>query len=65
MTYGFGTLGLAEIVAVTAAINVPSRAVMVRLGMSRDSADDFDHPLVPAGSPLVRHVLYRRARPSN
>ncbi len=30
---------------------------MQRLGMSR--ADDFDHPTLPAGHPLRRHVLYR------
>jgi hypothetical protein len=31
--------------------------------MTRDPADDFDHPRIPAGSPLRRHVLYRlRAR---
>ncbi len=27
--------------------------------MERDPADDFDHPAVPEGSPLRRHVLYR------
>ncbi len=27
--------------------------------MVRDPAGDFDHPSVPEGSPLRRHVLYR------
>jgi hypothetical protein len=27
--------------------------------MTRDVSGDFDHPLVPEGSPLRRHVLYR------
>ena len=27
--------------------------------MTRDAAGDFDHPGVPEGSPLRRHVLYR------
>ena len=29
------------------------------LGMVRDVAGDFDHPGLPEGSPLRRHVLYR------
>ncbi len=27
--------------------------------MTRDEADDFDHPKIPEGDPLRRHVLYR------
>jgi RimJ/RimL family protein N-acetyltransferase len=55
----FHDLGLAEIVSFTATGNLRSRAVMVRAGMTHDPADDFDHPSVPEGSPLRRHVLYR------
>jgi RimJ/RimL family protein N-acetyltransferase len=58
--FGFGQAGLAEVVSFTAAGNRRSRAVMERLGMSRDPAEDFDHPDLPAGDPLRRHVLYRR-----
>jgi hypothetical protein len=36
--------------------------VMERLGMVHNPADDFDHPLLPAGHPLRRHVLYRMTR---
>ena len=37
---------------------------MEKLGMSRDPRDDFDHPLLAEGHPLLRHVLYRlRAAP--
>jgi RimJ/RimL family protein N-acetyltransferase len=43
-------------------VNRRSRAVMERLGMCRDAAGDFDHPRVPAGHPLRRHVLYRLRR---
>jgi ribosomal-protein-alanine N-acetyltransferase len=57
--YGFEELGLGEIVSFTAVANAPSRAVMERLGMTHDAAGDFDHPRVPEGSPLRRHVLYR------
>jgi RimJ/RimL family protein N-acetyltransferase len=57
--HGFGTLSLPEVVSFTAATNHRSRAVMERLGMRRDAADDFDHPSLPDGHPLRRHVLYR------
>lgn len=61
--FGFGELGLEEVVAMIAPANTPSRRVSERLGMTRDPADDFDHPNVPDG-PLRRHVLYRLARPA-
>jgi ribosomal-protein-alanine N-acetyltransferase len=32
---------------------------MERIGMHRDPVDDFDHPSLPDGHPLRRHVLYR------
>ena len=57
--YGFRRLGLAEIVSFTVPANRRSRAVMERLGMRRDPADDFDHPAIAEGHPLRRHVLYR------
>ena len=56
---GFATLGLADIVAMTAVGNVRSRRVMERVGMKYHAADDFDHPNIVAGHPLRRHVLYR------
>jgi RimJ/RimL family protein N-acetyltransferase len=56
---GFATLGLAEIVAMTAVGNERSRRVMERVGMKHNAADDFDHPNIVAGHPLRRHVLYR------
>lgn len=60
--YGFQTLGLREIVATTVPANTRSRRVMEKLGMTHDSADDFEHPLLPEGHPLRRHVLYRLRR---
>jgi RimJ/RimL family protein N-acetyltransferase len=60
LAYGFDALGLSEILAVTTAGNLRSRAVMRRIGMTRDPADDFDHPTVPEG-PLRQNVLYRLA----
>jgi ribosomal-protein-alanine N-acetyltransferase len=56
--------GLAEVVSFTAATNVRSQAVMRRLGMTCDPRDDFDHPAIPPGHVLRRHVLYRWMRPS-
>lgn len=63
LEFGFDRQGLPEIVAMTAVSNVRSRRVMERLGMTYDSADDFDHPLISAGHPLQRHVLYRLTKP--
>jgi ribosomal-protein-alanine N-acetyltransferase len=57
--FAFDVLGLREVVSFTVPANTRSRAVMERLGMTHDPADDFDHPDVPPGHPLRRHVLYR------
>lgn len=56
---GFERFGLAEIVSFTARGNAASRAVMRRLGMTSDPAEDFEHPALPPGHPLRSHVLYR------
>jgi ribosomal-protein-alanine N-acetyltransferase len=61
---GFSDFGLAEIVSFTVPANLRSRAVMERLGMTHEEADDFDHPALPLDSPLRRHVLYRLRRPA-
>ncbi len=61
VAHGFDELGLDEIVSFTSELNEPSIRVMQRIGMRRDPADDFDHPRLPAGHPLRRHVLYRLA----
>ncbi len=57
--HGFDVLGLEEIVSFTSTTNERSQAVMRRIGMTHVERDDFDHPKVPQGSPLRRHVLYR------
>ncbi|MBS1168911.1 MAG: acetyltransferase family protein [Proteobacteria bacterium] len=62
LAHGFDVLELAEIVAFTAVDNLPSQAVMGSLGMTRDPADDFLHPLLPEDHPLRPHVLYRLKR---
>jgi RimJ/RimL family protein N-acetyltransferase len=43
---------------VTTIGNLRSQAVMQRIGMTRDPAEDFDDPSEPEG-PLRRNVLYR------
>ncbi|MFF7233124.1 GNAT family N-acetyltransferase [Streptomyces sioyaensis] len=58
LAVGFDTLRLPEILAVTTATNLRSQAVMRRLGMTRDPADDFDDPDIADG-PLRPCVVYR------
>jgi len=62
LAFGFHDLSLDEIVSFTTVANERSRRVMERLGMTRDPADDFAHPLVPEGEPTRPHVLYRLRR---
>ena len=60
LAFGYERLGLGEIVAMTTTTNLRSMRVMEKIGMTRDSADDFDIPLYPAGHRLRRFVLYRK-----
>ena len=60
LDFGFGELDLDEIVAFAVPDNTRSRAVMVRLGMTHDPADTFDHPKIEGRR--KRHVLYRMPR---
>jgi RimJ/RimL family protein N-acetyltransferase len=63
LDFGFRWLQLREIVSFTVPGNFRSRRVMAKLGMTRSPDDDFDHPLLPGGHPLRRHVLYRTPEP--
>jgi ribosomal-protein-alanine N-acetyltransferase len=65
VSHALGPLGLTEIVSFTTRDNSRSRAVMERIGMQRDPADDFDHPSLDAGHPQRPHVLYRITRPGD
>jgi RimJ/RimL family protein N-acetyltransferase len=58
----FGRLALSSLVSFTAKQNAASQRVMQKLGMTRDPAEDFDHPNLPERHPLRRHVLYRLRR---
>jgi ribosomal-protein-alanine N-acetyltransferase len=62
LRFGFERVRLDEIVSFTVPANAKSRRVMEKIGMRHDPADDFDHPSLPDGHPLRRHVLYRVTR---
>ena len=63
LAWGWRHLDAPTIAAMTVPANTRSRALMVRLGMTRVSGGDFDHPGLAQGDPLRRHVLYRIDRP--
>ena len=62
LDFGFNDLGLEDVVSFTVPSNQRSRRVMEKLGMTHDPRDDFDHPNLPEGDLLRRHVLYRIKR---
>jgi RimJ/RimL family protein N-acetyltransferase len=64
LRYAFDSLHLPEVVSFTVPANLPSRRVMEKLGLTHDESDDFDHPNLPEGHPLRRHVLYRIRKPA-
>lgn len=59
LRHGFEGIGLDQIVSFTALTNRRSLGVMQRLEMHRDESEDFDHPALPPGHPLRRHLLCR------
>lgn len=62
LDYAFTALNLPEVVAFTFRDNLPSQRVMAKIGMTRDPADDFEHPRLEPGHKLRPHVLYRISR---
>jgi RimJ/RimL family protein N-acetyltransferase len=62
LAWGFETLDCDAIWAITVHNNDRSWGLMERLGMTRHSDLDFDHPNVPNGSPLKRHIAYSISR---
>jgi RimJ/RimL family protein N-acetyltransferase len=57
--HAFEQLKLDALVSFTTPANIRSRRVMEKIGMVHNPAEDFDHPNLPDGHPLRRHVLYR------
>lgn len=55
--------GVGDVAAITVPDNEPSWRLMEKLGMTRDRAADFDHPDLPPGHRLGRHLTYRIKRP--
>ena len=55
---GFNDFNLPEIVAFTTLSNLPSQALMQRLGMEK-APEYFHHPRLAGNHPLAEHVLYR------
>lgn len=63
LAFGFGALGLEEIISFAVQGNERSIAVMRRIGMTAEPAGDFDHPRVPDTHPhLKRHVFHTLSR---
>jgi RimJ/RimL family protein N-acetyltransferase len=62
MQHAFVELRMPSLVSFTVPANVRSRRVMEKIGMTHDAADDFDHPSLPDGHRLRKHVLYRLSR---
>jgi RimJ/RimL family protein N-acetyltransferase len=62
LEHALEALRLPEVVSFTVPTNLRSLRVMEVIGMKHDPNGDFDHPLIPAGDPLRRHVLYRISR---
>jgi len=60
--HAFEVLKLDALVSYTVPANLRSRRVMEKIGMTHSPSDDFDHPNLPEGHPLRRHVLYRLRR---
>lgn len=61
--HAFEDLHLSGLVSFTVPANARSRRVMEKLGMTHNPAEDFDHPNLSAGHPLLHHVLYRLQNP--
>ena len=59
LDYGFKECALDEILAWTVPANIRSISVMKKIGMEHDINGDFNHPEVPEGHKLLKHILYR------
>jgi len=58
LDFAFDQLDLSEVFAFSSVPNMKSRAVMERLDMANIEAN-FDHPIIPHGSPFREHVVYK------
>jgi RimJ/RimL family protein N-acetyltransferase len=60
LAHAFDVLGVDAVASFTARTNLRSQAVMRRLALPR--VGEFDHPALPDGHRLRRHVLHRAER---
>ena len=63
LNWGFANLADQTIWAITVPAHTRSWGLMERLGMVRQPDLDFDHPNVPVGNPLKRHITYCIGKP--
>ncbi|GEM_PF-427093 len=63
--FAFSALAVQELVAFTVPGNTPSRNLMKKLGFEHDKGGEFEHPRLPPGHPLRRHLLYRKRCPAH
>ena len=63
LDWAWANLDTQTVVAVTNPVNTRSWGLMLRLGMTRNPSEDFEHPDLSAGNPLRHCVLYRIKRP--
>lgn len=64
LEFAFDELKLEEVLSWTVPSNKASRRVMEKIGMTRDSKDDFHHPKLEKNHPFSWHVLYRIENPA-
>ena len=64
LAWCWANLDTPTVMAITVPANVRSRRVMEKIGLRHVEGGDFDHPALPEGDPLRRHVLYRAYRPA-
>lgn len=61
LNYAFEVLHLPEVYSFTSVPNRRSEQVMQNIGLQK--VKEFDHPLVPPGHALLRHLLYKAVNP--
>lgn len=65
LDWGWANTGASRIVAITAARNLPSQALMRQLGMRHIPALDFTHPLLDRDPALRDTVVFAIDRPAS
>lgn len=58
----FLQIKLPQVVSFAVYNNQRSQQVMKKIGMHHRPEEDFEHPLLPQGHPMRKHVLYRVSR---